>query len=76
MSILITPLIAKHVIFPNIRLKLIGTKGFYQWKSEINRKIKERILSEVQLEKREFVLPRREFFARVESYFTETGVSF
>lgn len=39
----------------------LGTKGFYQWRSEINRKIKERILSEVQLEKREFALPRREF---------------
>jgi hypothetical protein len=34
MSILNIPLIAKHVIFLNIRLKFIGSKGWYQWKSE------------------------------------------
>jgi hypothetical protein len=32
MSILITPLIAKHVIFPNIRLKLIRNQGILSMK--------------------------------------------
>lgn len=50
MSILIIPLLAKHVIFPNTRLK-------FSWK-------------------RENSFTSRWVFAWVESYFTETGVSF
>ena len=61
MSILNIPLIAKHVIFLNIRSKFIGSNGCYQWKSENRQKNKRENPIRRTVGREIIRLPRSEF---------------